>query len=460
VSRPLVFATIGLGLILVGISGTAISVAFPVMTSSFDASLVQAGWILSIYQVASIIAMPLGGKASDILGNKFIFMISLSLFTIGSVLCAIVPNIQLLIFSRFIQGIGGGAYFPVTMGIVAEAFPERRQQFIGLISSIFPIGQIIGPNLGGWLVTAFGWRSVFWFNVPVGIVIFVLSAFLLKSSAREEGHIDLVGVGLLTGSIFAFLTGLSQMGNSGNSESKVSWVFSGLLLAAGVSLMSILMRRIRRANDPIIDWEVLRGKPFLAANIYNVILGACYFGIVSFVPLYAVSIYTMSTLESSLVLAPWSVGVMMAAAVTSFFLVRWGYRKPMVGGSAIVVAGLSLLAIESQGINILGVQLGSTALIVGITFLLGIGTGLALPAANNACIELMPNRVASISGVRAMFRNIGGTLSIAITALLLNNIGNMARGFTMVFFGLAAVTFITSPLIFRMPKGPGGANFA
>jgi MFS family permease len=264
----------------------------------------------------------------------------------------------------------------------------------------------------------------------------------------------MLGAGLLTGCLFALLTGLSQMGSSGNSESGFTRTSSALLLATGVVLMFVSMLHIRRARDPIIEWQVLRGRPFLAANIFNFIFGACYFGILSFVPLYAVSIYGMSTLESGLVLAPWSVGVMIAAGITSFFLIRWGYRKPMVSGTAIMLASLSLLAVEFKGINLLGVQLGSTALMAGITFLLGIGTGIVLPAANNACIELMPNRVASISGVRAMFRNIGGTLSIAITALLLNNIGNMGFGFTIVFFGLAAVMFIASPLIFRMPKAP------
>lgn len=453
-SKYLIFATIGLMLILVGISGTTVSVAFPVITSSLNASLVQAGWILSIYTLVNIVAMSLVGKVSDVFGRKSVFVICLLLYTVGSMLCAIAPNIQLLIFFRVIQAMGGGGQFPVATGIIAEAFPERRQQFIGLTSSIFPIGQIIGPNIGGWLVTAFGWRSIFWFNVPLGIVISVLSIFLIKPVAREEGHIDLVGAVLLTGSLFSLVIGIGQMGNSGHSESKVLWIFAGLLLATAVALLCLLIRHISRADDPIIDWEVLKGRPFLAANIYNFVFGACFFGILSFTPLYAVSIYSMSTLRSGLIMTPWSVGMMMAAAVTSFFLLRWGYRKPMIVGSAMVVAGLSLLAIESQGIHILEVQLSSAALLVGITFLLGIGIGVAMPAANNACIELMPQRVAGITGVRAMFRNIGGTLSIAIISLLLNNVSNMARGFTVAFFGLATVMFIASPFIFRMPKGP------
>ncbi len=458
-SSTLVFATVSLALMLSSISGTAIAVAFPVITSSFDAPLVQAGLILSIYQLVCTVAMPLAGKVSDVFGKKSIFMASILLFTIGSALCAMAPNVQLLIFFRFIQGIGAGAFFPVATGVVAEAFPERRQQFIGLITSIFQIGQIIGPNLGGFLVTSFGWRSVFWFNVPLGIVTFALSAFLLKFSARGEGHIDLVGAGFFTGSLFAILTGLSQVGSSGKSESGMPWVSAGILLVAGVALMSVLLRHIGRTKDPIIDWQVLREKPFLAANIYNFIFGACILTISSFIPLYCVSIYSVSTLGSGLILTPWAVGTMIASAVTSFFLVRCGYRRPMIAGTAILVASLLLLGIEPQDINILGVQLNSTALLIVITLLSGLGAGITLPAANNACIELMPDQVACITGVRGMFRQSGGAISIAITSLLLNNIGNMARGFTIAFFGLATVMVIASPLIFGMPKGPGDPTF-
>jgi len=451
VSRYLVFVTVSLSLLLSAISGTAIAVAFPVITSSFGTSLVLAGWVLIIYQLVSTTAMPLTGKASDVFGKKLTFMTSVLLFTIGSVLCAIAPNIQLLILFRFIQGIGGGGFMPTAAGIVAETFPRSRQQLIGLFTSIFPIGQIIGPNLGGWLVTAYGWRSVFWFNIPLGIIILIVSALLIKSEQRKESYIDLKGAGLFTGSAFALLGGLSFIGNS---SAEVSWGFSGFLLAVGIGLMIAFIRHVNRAEDPIIGREVLRGKPFMAANIYNFIYGACVVGIMSFVPLYAVSIYGMTILESGLILTPRSVSMMIASTVTSFSLLRWGYRRPMVAGTIVIVLSLFLLGIESPGFTLLGTQVGSTALLAGVMFLLGLGMGVAAPAANNACIELMPNRVASIIGVRGMFRMSGGAISIAIISLLLNDIDSMARGFTIAFFGLAIVTLAVSPLIFAMPKAP------
>ncbi len=448
-SRYFVFATVILSLLLYSISMTAPAVAFPLITSSFDSSLVLAGWVLSIYQLAATAAMPLAGKAGDMLGGKLAFMISLILFTAGSLFCAIAPNIYLLILFRFIQAIGGGSFLPLAAGIVADEFPKARQQAIGLFSSILPLGSIIAPNLGGWMAESFGWRSVFWLNVPLGAIVLAASAWLLRATRKEGGHMDLAGAGFFTGSLFAFMAGLSEMGDR---ENQWSWILSGLLLAAGIVLIIAFLRHERQVKDPIIDLEVFTERPFIAANIYNFVLGTCIFGAMSFIPLYGVSLYGMSTLGSGFVLTPRSVGMMATSTVTSIFLVRWGYRRPILIGTATVIVSLLLLGIEPKGLNILGIELSSTMLLLAIMFLSGIGMGLAAPAANNACIELMPHRVATITGVRGMFRQTGGAIGIAISSLLLESINNMARGFTVVFIGLSVLLLMTIPAIFAMPR--------
>lgn len=452
--RYLVFATVSLVLLLAGINSTAIAVAFPVMTSSFDASLILAGWVLSAYQLVIAAIMPLAGKLSDAFGRKRTFIIFLSLFTIGSLLCAIAPNVQWLIVFRIIQATGGGGFLPSAAGIVADEFPRSRQQALGLFTSIFPIGQIIGPNLGGWLVSDFGWRSVFWFNIPLALIALLATALLLKPMRGEKGtHIDLLGAGLLAGSLFAFLIGLSEIGNGSGAR---TWSFGGLLFVTGIVLMAAFIRHESRVQDPIVELKILKARPFLAANVYNFIYGVCVLGVLSsFIPLYAVSIYHVSTLESGLILTPRSIGMMLASTVTSFFLVRWGYRRPILTGTIIIAFSLFLLGLEPTGISIMGMKISSTVLLLGIMLLAGLGLGIAAPAANNACIELMPNRVATITGIRGMFRQFGGASSIAITSVLLHNIGDMARGFCIVFFGLSAIMLIAIPAIFAMPSTTG-----
>lgn len=447
--KYLVFALVSLVLLIGSISGTSVSVAYPVMISSLNASLILAGWVLSVNQLVSSAAMPIMGKASDAFGRKFIFMASLGIFTFGSLLCAMAPNIQLLILFRAMQAIGSGGFMPSAAGIVADHFPRARQQALGFFTSIFPIGQIIGPNLGGWMVQVFGWRSVFWINVPLGIAALAASAALLRSGQRQQSHLDLTGAGLFTGALSALMVGLSQIGNRG---SELSWVSAAALFAAGIALILLFIRHEGRAKDPIIDLEVLTKRPFMAANIYNFIYGACVLGVMSFIPLYAVSIYGMSTLESGFILTPRSIGMMLASTVTSISLVRWGYRWPMLAGAIAAVLSLYLLGNESQGMGILGIQLSSTVLMLVIMSIFGLGMGVAAPAANNACIELMPDRVATIVGIRGMFRQTGGAVSIAVTSLLLHNIGDMATGFRVAFFGFSLVMAIAIPFIFLMPR--------
>ncbi len=448
-SRYLIFGIGSLSFLLVSISGTSISVAFPVIAQDLNASLILAGWVLSVNQLAGTAIMPLMGKAGDIFGAKRLFLISIAVFTIGSLLCALSPNIYFLIAARFIQAIGGGGFLPLMTAIASDLFPNSRQQAIGLFSSIFPIGMIIGPNIGGWLVGSYGWQSVFWLNIPLGVIVFIAMAFMLKETKREGGQLDLTGAGLFTGMLSALLIALSEIGNSGSGS---SWVVVGLLLAAGVIMGGLFLRHEVRAKDPIIDLQTLREGPFLASNIFNFLYGAAVLGIMSFIPLFATSFYGMSIFESGLILTPRSVGMIAASLVTSMMLPKWGYRWPMLIGAGFTVICMAMLGLEAAGTSLFGVDTSAMWTMCIIMFLSGLAMGIIAPAANNACIELLPTRVATITGVRGMFRQSGSAVSIAVTALILERFTNVGQGFMWVFYGMAGVLVVAIPFIFAMPK--------
>ncbi len=445
-----VFGTVAMALILSSISGSAISVAFPEIRADFNSSLILAGWVLSIYQLVATAAMPLAGKAGDIFGTKRLFLLSVGMFTIGSLLCAIAPNIQLLIFARLLQALGGGGFLPIATGIVAEHFPESRQQAIGLFSSIFPIGQIIGPNIGGWLTDAFGWQSIFWFNVPLGLIILIAAFFILKSRPGEKGKLDLVGAGFFSGAITSLMIGLGELGNH---TWEFSWVVAAALFVIAIVFIILFIRHESRVKEPFIDLQVLKEKPFLAANAFNFLFGVCIFGVMSFIPLYGVSIYNMTSLQTGLILTPRSIGMIVASSITSVFIKKWGYRKPMLIGIGVTLVALVLLSLEFHQINF-GLHLDAMTWMIIVMLILGLGMGVAMPAANNACIELMPHRIATITGVRGMFRQTGGALSISLTTLLLNNFADIGVGFRVVFLGMVGILVIAVPLIFMMPSAP------
>jgi EmrB/QacA subfamily drug resistance transporter len=449
-SAYLIFILTCSAVLLSGTSNTAISVAFPQIQESFNTSLVYAGWILSIYSLTAIPSMVLIGKIGDVFGRKRIFLVCMSFFITGSLLAAIAPNIWLEVLARAIQAIGGGGLNPSVMAVIADQFPDNRQKAIGLGMSLFPIGNIIGPNLGSWLLSTFGWRSIFWMNVPIGLLIAVVIFFIMPSKKGQSGHIDFIGAGILTASLFSLILGISQFGIKHNSL--VSWLPTGLLLSAAVIFIVIFLRFENRAKKPIIDMEVIKGRYFFATNAFTLIYGATVIGIASFLPLFAVSVYGMSTFESGLVITARAIVMILGSAVASFFILRWGYRRPLITGTLMIVVAYALFGFEPSHVQIFGLRISNQIVLIIIASLAGMGMGIIGPAANNACIDLMPERVGTITGVRHMFRQTGSSISISFATVILESFKNISQGFQVTFLGVAALMLIALPFIFNMPE--------
>jgi Na+/melibiose symporter-like transporter len=239
--------------------------------------------------------------------------------------------------------------------------------------------------------------------------------------------------------------------------------FSGLhvalaafFLALSFSLVLLFFRQEKKESNPMLDLALLRSKPFLAANLLNLIIGAAVFGISSFIPLYATSVHQLSTLMSGMILTPRSLGVIFASVVTSFLLKRWGYRWPMVLGLSIVSFATILLVPSLDLWRTIGVRLDLVAILSVLLLVAGIGTGMALPASNNACIELMPERVATIVGLRGMFRTVGGALGVSLITFILHVSSNPGNGFIITFISFGLGMICALPLVFLMPTGKRG----
>jgi len=202
-----------------------------------------------------------------------------------------------------------------------------------------------------------------------------------------------------------------------------------------------------------MDIALLRSRPFLAANLLNMILGAGFFGLFSFVPLYVTSVYKLSTLMSGMILTPRSLGVLSASAITSFLLRRWGYRWPMVLGLVIVSCATLLLAPGLPSSGVMGIRWGVVEVLSFLILTSGIGAGIMNPAANNACIELMPEKVATIMGLRGMSRTVGGALGISLIRFILHLSSNPVNGFRITFILIGLMLMSSIPLVFLMPTG-------
>jgi EmrB/QacA subfamily drug resistance transporter len=450
--RYLIFVSAGVGLLMYSIDTTVVAVAFPHFIKDLGTNVLWAAWTISIYLVAVTSVMPLMGNLSDSFGRKRVFLISLIVFTASSLACGLTPNIYSLVVFRFLQGVGGASFLPTAAGIVSDQFPENRERAIGLFTSIFPIGGIIGPNLGGWIVSRYSWRYIFYINLPIGIGLIALIMILLEDSKiLSRPHIDFVGASFFFGAILFLMFGLNLIAENFSISHLLLTV---IFLAISSAFLHLFFRQEKRDSNPILDMTLLRSKPFLAANLYNMIFGAAVFGIFAFVPLYATSVYKLSTLISGMILTPRSLGMIPASAVTSFLLKRWGYRRPMVLG--LIIISCSTILLGAQGFHLftkLGLYLGAAGTLAVLMMVTGIGMGIANPASNNACIELMPEKVATITGLRGMFRAVGGTFGISLITIILHLSSTAGNGFRVTFISFGLGLLLALPLVFLMPTG-------
>jgi EmrB/QacA subfamily drug resistance transporter len=450
--RYLISVSAGFSLFMYAIDTTAVAVAFPNFIKDFGTNVLWAGWTISIYLVAVTSAMPLMGNLSDTFGRKKVFVYSLILFTASSVACGLAPNIYCMVVFRFLQGVGGASFLPTAAGIMSDRFPEHRARAIGLLTSIFPIGGILGPNLGGWIVSRYSWHYIFYINLPIGIVLIVLMMILLEDTETlSRPHIDFAGASFFFGTILFLMLGLNFMAENFLPS---ALLLPTLFFVISFAFLCLFFRQEKKESNPILDMALLRSRPFLATNVYNMVLGAGIFGIISFIPLYATSVHHLSTLVSGMVVTPRYIGMIPASALTSFLLHRWGYRWPIVFGSILISVSIILLVSEGfQMFRIVGIHLGVAEILSVLILINGIGIGIVLPPSNNACIELMPEKVATISGLRGMIRSVGGAVAISIITIILHSSPTPTDGFRTAFLSYGLGFLFTIPIVFLMPTG-------
>ncbi len=449
-NRYLFFALASLSLLMFSIDSTIVAVALPTMMQELRTTLAWIGWTLTAYTLTQTAMMPLAGKLSESYGRMRVFWLCVLLFTAGSLLCGLAPNSGLLIVFRVLQALGGGGFIPSATGIVAREFPESRGKMIGLFTSIFPIGGIVGPNLGGFIIEHASWRDVFLVNVPLGLLVLVL----LWRQARQRPErttrhrVDVWGTLLFAGGISALLAAISLLGNDPRFwRTAPFWA----LLAASVALLAVFVWHERRVAEPAVDLRLVLRNPFLAVNVYNFLYGAAVFGFFSFIPYYAVVQFQMSPAESGAILTPRSLAMMATATLASLFIIRLGYRLPMILGMLLVIASLLLLSRSQAAWSVAGLRLDTFWLLALEVALAGIGMGLASPASNNAALDLLPDRAAVITGIRGMFRSTGGVLGVALIVLALEFSPDKAAGLRTIFVAIALVLAAAIPLTLLIP---------
>jgi EmrB/QacA subfamily drug resistance transporter len=440
-----------MALLMASIDSTIVAVGLPTLLTDLKTNLALVGWTMTGYQFAQSIVMPIAGKLSDEWGRKRLFLGAVALFTISSIAAGLAPSIYVLIICRILQGIGGGTFLPSATGIISDAFGDRRAQAIGLFGSIFPIGGIIGPNIGGLILDHLSWHWIFFVNVPVGALLLIFGSMVLPRSTQtinaSNRKLDVTGVGLFVGAIFAILYGMTELANQHTGIVVIPF----LLFALGAVLFVLFVRHEDKVSAPMIDLRLLRWRPFVAVNIYNFLFGAVVFGVTGFIPYYATVAFGMTPGQTGLLLTPRSITMIIVSALTSLFIIRFRYRLPMIAGLVIISSSLFVLSRGYHDITLLGVGLHNLVLLASLVALIGVGMGVANPASNNAALDLLPDKVAAATGMRGMSRSVGGVLGTAAVSLILSYYPDKAQGMQYIYLGLAVIMIVIVPIVFMIP---------
>jgi EmrB/QacA subfamily drug resistance transporter len=445
--RRLVFAIVSLGLFMAAVDGTIVATALHPIGQSLHSTINWTAWTVTIYQLGQIMAMPLAGKISDQFGRKRVYVLSAVVFTTSSLACGLSTSIYMLVAFRLIQAMGGGAFMPSASGIVADHFGRDRDKALAMFTSIFPIGGIVGPVFGGLIAQDWSWRGIFFVNVPIGMALVILAIkYLPRGIRRPAASLDIKGVALLALTILFGMLGVTTLGTAGLKPWDPRCIVP---FVAACVMGAVFLRHSRRSPAPFIALRLLVGKSFLVMNIVNVVFGTAILGFSALVPLYAQNRYHVPLASAGTLLTARAIGTVCLAGLAAMLLRRTGCRLPMVVGFSAIAFGLVMLAIEAPA----GVP--PYLWLAAWSLLTGLGMGVSLPATNNATLQLAPDEVAQIAGLRGMFRQSGGILSLSITTALLARSSNAGVTQAYAFGAEAVLMLLMVGLVFLVPDHKG-----
>jgi EmrB/QacA subfamily drug resistance transporter len=444
--RGIIFAVVSIALLMSSVDQTIVATALPALQHELHAQVNWSSWTITVYALGQVLVMPLAGKLGDHYGRKQVFLGAAALFTTASLCCGLAGNIYLLIVLRAIQAIGGGAFMPSATGIVTEIFGSDRDRAVGMFSSIFPIGGIVGPVLGGLFVTYWSWRGIFLVNIPIGIALMALGAIFIPDIARRpDRHLDIRGVLLLGATLLPAMLGVGYLGGpDGSAASPDFFVPECIAIVSGVAFV----RHSGKAESPFVSMRFLTGRGFGVMNLVNFLYGSAVLGFAPLIPLYAENRFGLPALAAGTLLTARAVGMIATAGLAVYLLRRTGYRWPMATGFTLTAVGLVATAASPDGLS-------AYAWLAVATGICGIGMGISTPAANNATLQLAPDHAAAVAGLRGMFRQAGAITAVSITGSIVARSASPGLAQARVFEVFAAILIAALPLLLLVPEHRG-----
>ncbi|MCD6638704.1 MAG: DHA2 family efflux MFS transporter permease subunit, partial [Nocardioides sp.] len=335
-----------LGAIMSILDITVVSVALETFQREFDATAADVAWTMTAYTLALAAVIPMTGWAADRFGTKRLYLLAVTLFTIGSVLCATADGLTQLIVYRALQGLGGGMLMPLGMTILTRAAgPERVGRVMAIMGIPMLLGPIFGPILGGWLIDAASWHWIFLINLPIGLLALAYAFVVLPKDAVEPSEsFDFVGMLLLSPGLALFLYGVSSIPGA-KAEHGTAWTAEVVsTMALGALLTAAFVPwALRKTNiHPLVELRLLRNKDMTIALITMSLFAIAFFGASLLFPLYFQQVRGEDALGAGMLLAPQGIGAMITMPIAGFLVDRIGPGKIVLTGITVITAGMAL----------------------------------------------------------------------------------------------------------------------
>lgn len=440
--RNIIFVAVVLGMLLAALDQTIVATALPTVVADLGGAGHQS-WVVTSYLLASTIATAIVGKLGDLFGRKMIFAVAVLFFLAGSVLCGIASSMEMLVASRALQGIGGGALMVTATALIGEVIPLRdRGRYQGALGAVFGVTTVIGPLLGGYFTDHLTWRWAFWINVPIGIVVLIVALATIPAlSRRGRPVIDYAGI-ILIGLGASALTLATSWG--GSTYAWASPMIIGLFIGSAVAI-AVFIRVELRATEPILPIRLFASPVFTVCCVLSFIVGFAMLGALTFLPTFMQFVDGVSATESGLRTLPMVGGLLLTSMGSGVLVSRTGrYKIFPVAGTALMVVGFVLLS-----------QMDATTPVVqqsAYLFVLGTGIGMCMQV-----LVLIVQSTANFSdlGVATsgvtFFRTIGSSFGAAIFGSLFANFLDARIGGALAASGAPPEAAESPQFLHRLP---------
>src|ERR1700722_6765749 len=409
--RPwLVLCICCMSLLIVGTDATIVNVALPSIRQELHASLSGLQWSVDAYTLVIGSFLMAAGSTADRFGRRRVFQIGLTLFTLGSLLCSLAPNVILLVVFRCLQALGGSMLNPVALSIVSNTFTERkaRARALGIWGAVFGVSLALGPVLGGLLVTDVSWRAIFWINIPIGLAAIVLTQlFVPDSKAAVARRFDPWGQLLVIAFLATLIYGLIEGPSAGWGSPLIVAMFA-IARAPAATLVRVELRR----TQPLLEVRFFRSLPFSGASLIAVLAFGVLGGFLFLNTLYLQDARGYSALHAGLLTLPMAVLIFVFAPISGRLVGSRGPRLPLVlAGVAIMAAALLLIRL-SDGTPV--------PWLLASYVVFGLGFGLVNAPISNTAVSGMPDSQAGVAAsVASASRPAGSALGVAICGSLI-----------------------------------------